>query len=412
VLADFSTAIATIVGWMRRFPLAASGLTIVLIGGLAACSTSGGSTAHPVPAVPTATPSGSASPSPTPTPTPHGSGSPSPTPSASPSPTPTATPTHTPSPTPSPSPSPNPNATALVYVPVGNAGRGDGIDVFSYTYATHALALVGSIFGSNTQIGTNDPAGIAVDESGNIYLSLQSVSPGIVYEYAAGSGSSGTANVAPIRTITTPTTAEELWAAHGLVYINGGNGGGTITGTTYVYGPGSNTVPILSIPSAVANSASTAIISDAAGNMYIANHGPYLTSYPANDPQIFIYNSAGTQIGTITNGDADVFSMAFDPSGNLVGNNYWSQTPPPPYVCCSLVSWPAASLLSNPTATLLASGSFGAANAIAIDTHGDYFGTNQNLYVYAAGSNLGGSPTTTVTGLSESTFNVAVYPHP
>jgi sugar lactone lactonase YvrE len=158
-------------------------------------------------------------PTPTPTPTP-------PTPSPSPTPSPTATPT---APTPTPSPTPTPvniaptttisgSATGITR-PTGIAldasnniyvvDQGNGATIppsillFSAS-ATGDIAPTCKITGSSTKLFA--PTGIAVDSSGNIYIADQSPTSstkGFVYVYK-GSGCTGTQNVAPIRTYTSP----------------------------------------------------------------------------------------------------------------------------------------------------------------------------------------------------------------
>ncbi len=299
-------------------------------------------------------------------------------------------------------PSATPLATELIYVPVGDAGSGDGVDVFSYTVATQALKQVGMIAGSATNLTGNDPLGLAVDESGNIYVSATTPnnSTGVIYEYAAGSGSSGTANVAPIRTITTVGEVANLWAGHGMVYANTTEI--TTGGQTQVYGPSSNTDPLL-----------LNVISDSAGNIFVANTGTNGAPYPPPGQGIYEYTSSGTLVTEITNEVKGTVGLAFDPSGDLFASNLVSQYAPS-FACCQLNEYPAGTFSSNPTPTQpLANGMPESGAAIAIDTHGDLIVGNNDVEVYAAGYAPTSTPgATEPAGGEENTFNIAVYPHP
>ena len=299
-------------------------------------------------------------------------------------------------------------------MPQGNAGAGDSVAILKFLPSTQQFTVAGYISGSNTNLTGHDPTGLAVDESGNIYVAISSGSnTGTVYEYAAGSGSSGVANVAPIRTISTTNNAGELWAAHGLVYVNGSTGGGTGPGVTEVFSTMSNTAPALTITAGgVANSSISGVIADAAGNIYVSNLGNFQNVYPSNHPTIYIYNGLGAQLGTITNSDFNVYGIAFDAAGNLYTNNYFS-TATAPYFCCSLAEYPAGSLLLNPAPTERFSSSQGGSGvAIAIDTLGNLFVANGTIQAYAPGFGPGASASATIGGFPDNTYNLAVYPHP
>lgn len=163
---------------------------------------------------------------PTPSPTPSPTATPSPTPS------PTATPTGA---TPSPSPTPIPTATPVNIAPtatIAGAASGVGqptgiaIDVSGNIYVSDQASSVCSpacpailIFpaGSNGAVkptfiagaATNlyAPTDVKVDTSGKIYVADSTKSgTGVVYVFAAGS----TGNVAPSATYTSPGTAVGL----------------------------------------------------------------------------------------------------------------------------------------------------------------------------------------------------------
>lgn len=156
-------------------------------------------------------------PTPTPTATP-------PTPTPSPTPVPTPTPT---APTPTPSPSPTPLNLAPVLVISGGATgvtrpSGIALDASGNVYISDQgnvtvkpsilifpSGLTGSvnvapsckITGSNTDLFA--PTDIAVDTSGNIYVAdTTAAQAGVVYVFSGISPTCGTANVAPSKTFT------------------------------------------------------------------------------------------------------------------------------------------------------------------------------------------------------------------
>jgi hypothetical protein len=306
----------------------------------------------------------------------------------------------------------------LIYVPVGNAGRGDGVDVYSYAFATQALTSVGSISGSNTLLNGNDPLGLAVDESGNIYVSDTTASgnTGVIYEYPAGSGVSGISNVAPIRTITTTMgEIQNLWAAHGMVYGNvATTQGGTGSGETLVFGPSSNSVPFVTIAPTGTDAILFNVATDASGNIYVVNGGTNGNGTDTTYQGVYEYTSSGTPVTTIaeSGGYSEPISLAFDSAGDLFVNNYYSHNSSP-YACCGLNEYAAGTFASNPTPTQpLANGTAGAGSAIAIDTRGDLFVADGNVEVFAAGYTPSTSPVATAYVTYENTFNLGVYPHP
>jgi hypothetical protein len=156
-------------------------------------------------------------PTPTPTPTP-------PTPSPSPTPSPTATPT---APTPTPSPTPTPENLSPTLVLAGNLTgitkpSGIALDSSGNVYVSDEgsasvkpsilvfpTGLSGSvnvapsckIGGTNTNLFA--PTDVAVDSSGNIFVADTTASgAGVVYVFSGISPTCGTANVAPSKTFT------------------------------------------------------------------------------------------------------------------------------------------------------------------------------------------------------------------
>jgi hypothetical protein len=237
---------------------------------LPACS---GSSTTPGPSLRGPTPS----PQPSATPTASAKPSATPTGSAKPSASPTATASASASPKPSPTALPSSN------IIVANLDRPS-----ITTYAQNPLgnlneAPVATIAGSNTQLV--DPEGLTVDASGRIYVVANNGSSGSITVYAANP--SGTLNEAPIATITGSNTglndpAGVALDASGRIYVS--NDGGTPSITVYAASPSGtmNEAPLATIAGTNTFLSDPIGLSvDGSGNIYVANEAGSILVYPA-----------------------------------------------------------------------------------------------------------------------------------
>ena len=182
-------------------------------------------------------------------------------------------------------------------------------------------APIAVIAGENTDL--DYPQGIALDSSGNLYVE------GIVSGVGSSvnvypSGSSG--NVSPAAIIIGADTELDLpigiaLDSGGNIYVSNGFGGPTQRGSVTVYGAGSSgdAVPINVITSnnTGINDASSIAV-DSSGNIYVAN------DFPFGVGSIDIYPAGsyatGPPIATIAGDNtelSDPFAVALDSSGNI-----------------------------------------------------------------------------------------------
>ncbi len=242
-----------------------------------------------------------------------------------------------------------------------------------------------TISGSNT--GLNDPAGIAVDSGGNIYVANNNSNT--VTVYIAGSDN----NAQPTATIGGSNTT--LNSPVGIAVDGGRNiyvvGSNAVT----VYPPvGSSTGTLNESPTATIGGTNTGlnifqgIAVDGSGNIYVANAGRKFGSldavivYPAGSVGNVTPSATITGPGTGLNAP---FGIALDGSRNIyVANFSGTATVYPP------VGSSTGTLNETPTATI------GGTSSGLNDPLGIALDGNRNIYVTNDGSDKGASDTVTV----------------
>jgi hypothetical protein len=221
-----------------------------------------------------------------------------------------ATQTATPTPTPTASPTPIPTASptqALLYVANESLS-----DVTVYPAGSNGInvAPIATIYGNNTGLG--ETWGIALDSSGNIYVS----STAGITEYAAGSSG----NVAPIATIFGNNTGlgAQYIALDSSRNIYATNGTYS-TIAEYAAGSNGNVAPIATISgNNTGLNDPQGIALDSSGNIYVVNRGngnvSSITVYAAGS------NGNVAPIETISGNNTDFYlpqGIALDSSRNM-----------------------------------------------------------------------------------------------
>lgn len=309
------------------------------------------------------------------------------------------------------------DASGKIYVL--NGGDSGKITVYPPLAASTGIlneAPIAAIGGSNTLL--DRPASIAVDASGDIYVANQHggpIGPGNIY--APGgvtiyhSGSNG--NVAPTATIVGAATGlvDPLGIAldsSGNIYVSNSAGAfyGTVTltfdasVTVYSAGTAGNVAPIKTISGPITGLGSSAGIAlDSSGNLYTGGFasgvGATVNSYAAgsngNVPPL-------TSIVGRDTGLAGPGGIALDSAGNL----YVSNNGGGPTGGGSITSYPPGSSGDAPPATTITSSFTGLpfASCVALDSMGNIYVANYfgSIDIYAAGSDATGSPIATITG--------------
>jgi DNA-binding beta-propeller fold protein YncE len=265
----------------------------------------------------------------------------------------------------------------------------------SYSVAIYPVASDGQVAPSavisGALTGLDDPHGMALDGSGNIYVVNDGSNNGdadSVTVYPAGTNG----NTAPSATISGSNTGLNLpdgIAIHGSnIYVaNSGNN----TVTVYPVGSPPNTAPTTTIKGfSTGLSSPSGVALDGTGNIYVANLGnDTVTVYPAGSNG----NTApSATISTIPAG------IALDGGGNVyvVGNDgvfvYAAGTFTPIATISARISGLTTDL-DNPVAVAVDS-----AGKIYVANNGSQNGNSDTVSVYAAGANSKVVPTATLTG--------------
>ncbi len=279
-------------------------------------------------------------------------------------------------------------------------------------------APVATIAGSKTLL--DDPAGVAVDSDGNIYVAnaqgnpfaaKKNVEKGSVTVYRAGSNG----NVAPIATIRGSRTGLSYplgiaLDSSGKIFVTntytGNTGSSPPNSSITVYSAGSNgnTVPIAVI--AGGNTGldyPQGIALDSSGNLYVEGFvsgvGTSVNVYPSGSNGNV--SPAATIVGADTELDLPV-GIALDSSGNIYVSNGFGG----PTQRGSVTVYPAGSSGDAVPINVITSNFTGIneASSIAVDSSGNIYVANDFVFgvgaidIYPAGSYATGPPIATIAG--------------
>ena len=186
-----------------------------------------------------------------------------------------------------------------------------------------------TITGSNTQL--NDPDSIALDSSGNIYVSNRGSlngNPDSVNVFSAGSNG----NVAPTAVITGPNTGLQLPAAlaldsQGNIYVAnaGSTAGGADTITVYSPGTNGNSSPVRTISgSSTGLNSPAGIAIDSSGYVYVSSGG----APNASTVSVLIYSPGSSgNVAPVTSVDGDCQAFAAPGALTLANGNLYATSP-------------------------------------------------------------------------------------
>ncbi len=153
--------------------------------------------------------------------------------------------------------------------------------------------------------GLNGPAGLAVDDSGNLFVA--DIYSSTIHQFAPAGDDLGVFASGLVN----PNSV--VFDSSGVLYV--ANGGNTF-GNNYIlrFAPDGEQLPGVRLPDVTAL---YGLAVDAAGNLYAADR--YSNS-------IHMFSPTGDNLGDFASGLADPIGLAFDSSGNLYVANYTGNT--------------------------------------------------------------------------------------
>lgn len=299
---------------------------------------------------------------------------------------------------------------------VANTGTPGSITIYA-AGATGDAAPKAIIAGAAT--GMHDPVGLAVDSHGAIYVanavtykSAYRPYPGSILIFPPGS----TGNVAPEVTITGANTTLDYPQglavdSSGNIYVSSASGSDV---SVFAAGSAGNAAPILTLTSATGPLFPYALVLDSAGNLYVLN----TVGGPTEKGAIMVYppGSTGstpptTTISSSFNGIENADSIVADSLGNIYVGNFTGGADQHG----SVTVYSAASYAAGPPIATLAGAATGLSNplALAVDSTGRLVVLNSNNTVteYSSGSAGNVAPAATLdldTRKGESPSGIAV----
>jgi len=266
------------------------------------------------------------------------------------------------------------------------------------------------------------PQGMALDSSGNLYVSANLGGISAIEIFPAGSNG----NVSPAVTITGADTglsfphAIALDAGGSIYVLNDNDPNGIPSVTAYPAGSSGNAAPIATITSAFTGiNAASSVAVDSIGNIYVANENGSEESGSIGSIAVYSAGSyvAGPPISTIAGGNTGLelpYGIALDSTDNIYVLNLDN----------TITVYPAGSTGNvTPAATIYVDSSGeSTATGIAVGSGGDLYITNvpgnlkchkgschytgvTSVAVYPAGSNGYATPTAVIKGSHTGLFS-------